>query len=76
MLRRLGWIVSLCIASFGCSHNNSYEQAARFHEDGRRKPVVALTPVFDRSNAEIGWNLSEEFTDHIRQRILKQNSPA
>ncbi|MBI3211996.1 MAG: hypothetical protein HYZ47_04880 [Simkania negevensis] len=50
-----------------------YEQASRFHDDGRAKPSVALVPVFDRSEATVGWNLSEEFTDHLRQRFLKKN---
>ena len=74
MLKRLGWIISLCIATFGCSQNHLTDQATRFHDDGRAKPIVALPPVFDRSGAEIGWSLSEEFTDHIRVRIMKRNN--
>lgn len=74
MFRRLGMIFSLCIATFGCSNNTSQDHTTRFHDDGRAKPVVALTPVFDRSNADIGWSLSEEFTDQIRHRIAKKNS--
>jgi hypothetical protein len=74
MLRRLGWIVSLCIAAFGCSQNHSQDQTTRFHDDGRAKPIVALPPVFDRSDTEIGWSLTEEFTDHIRSRLVKRNN--
>jgi len=74
MLQRFGWMITLCLAVFGCSQHNSGDQATRFHEDGRAKPIVALPPVFDRTEAEIGWSLSEEFTNHIRQRMLKRNN--
>lgn len=72
MFRNLGLIFALCLASFGCSKNVS-EQATRYYDDGRSKPIVALVPVFDRSGAKISWSLSEEFTDHLRQRFLKQS---
>ena len=55
----------------GCTHTDVYEQKTRFHKDGRAKPLVTLVPVFDRSEAAVGWSLSEEFTDHMRQRLLK-----
>lgn len=72
MFRNLGLIFALCLASFGCSKNVN-EQATRYYDDGRSKPIVALVPVFDRSGAKISWSLSEEFTDHLRQRFLKQS---
>lgn len=76
MLRHLGFILTfVCLAS-GCSRSSyeDYEDVARFHEDGRAKPVVALVPVFDCTDAQLAWSLSEEFTDHIKQRFLKKNS--
>ena len=74
MLKRLGYFLALCIATFGCISKNKEDQATRFHEDGRIKPIVALFPVFDRSGTDIGWSLSDEFTDHLRERILNQNN--
>ncbi|NGX50261.1 MAG: hypothetical protein K1060chlam2_00102 [Chlamydiae bacterium] len=74
MLRRLGMVAFLCIAAWGCNNTSASDQYARFHDDGRAKPIVALTPVFDRSGAEIGWSLSEEFTEDIRYRVLKRNN--
>ncbi len=74
MLKRLGPIFALCLALFGCSSNSNYDQVTRFHDDGRAKPVVAFIPVFDRSNAQVGWSLSDEFTDQLRGRLHKQNS--
>lgn len=73
MLRRLFSLFILCMTPFGCSRN-VYEQATRYHDDGRSKPIIALVPVFDRSGAEFSWSLSEEFTDHLRQVFLKKNN--
>jgi len=73
MLKQLGLFFALCIASFGCTKNVN-EQATRYHDDGRSKPIVALVPVFDSSGAKVSWSLSEEFTDHIRQRFLKRSN--
>ncbi|WP_316358173.1 CT253 family lipoprotein [Candidatus Neptunichlamydia sp. REUL1] len=74
MLKRFGLISALCLTLFGCSSNNNYDQVTRFHDDGRAKPVVAFIPVFDRSDAQVGWSLSDEFTDQLRGRLQKQNS--
>ena len=73
MLRQLRLFFTICIASFGCTKNVN-QQASRYHDDGRSKPIVALVPVFDRSGAQFSWSLSEEFTDHLRQRFLKQSN--
>jgi len=67
-------ILTLCLAIFGCSTNNQYDHAAKFHDDGRAKPVVALIPVFDRSAANLGWDLSEEFTDQRRSKLQKKSN--
>ena len=74
MLKRFGLISALCLTLFGCSSNSNYDQVTRFHDDGRAKPVVAFIPVFDRSDAQVGWSLSDEFTDQLRGRLQKQNS--
>ena len=50
------------------------EHTVRFHEDGRKKPYVAILPVIDQSGAKIGWSLSDEFTDSLTQSLLKKNN--
>lgn len=73
MLRTFVWMVFFCMLTFGCGQNHSSGHVT-FHDDGRAKPIVALAPVYDKSCAEVGWSLSEEFTDHIRERLLKQKN--
>ncbi|MEM7174723.1 MAG: CT253 family lipoprotein [Chlamydiota bacterium] len=72
MKRLTGWMISFCFFCCGCTQN-VYDQESRFHNDGRAKPMITLIPVFDMSEAKTGWSLSEEFTDHLRQRLLKTN---
>jgi hypothetical protein len=74
MLKRFGCIFTLCLTLFGCNSTHSRDQVTRFHDDGRAKPVVAFVPVFDRSDAQVGWNLSDEFTDQLRSRFQKHNN--
>lgn len=74
MIKRIGLFVTLCLAFFGCNSNRNSDQVTRFHDDGRAKPIVALVPVFDRSNSNVGWNLSEEFTDGLFSRLQKRNN--
>ncbi len=74
MLKRFGLILTLCVAFFGCVTKGNHETTTRFHDDGRAKPSVAFIPVFDRSEANVGWSLSEEFTDQLRSRLAKRKN--
>lgn len=74
MIRQLGLLIGVALALMGCSSRGNYEQATRFHEDGRAKPIVAFVPVFDRSGSNVGWSLSEEFTSHLKNRFMKRNN--
>lgn len=73
MIKRFGILLSL-FTLLACSSKGSYEHATRFHDDGRAKPIVALVPVFDRSGSDLGWSLSDEFTDSLKNRLTKGNN--
>ncbi|MCB1071769.1 MAG: hypothetical protein H7A41_04100 [Chlamydiales bacterium] len=73
MMKRLGILLAL-FTLLGCSSKGNYEHATRFHDDGRAKPIVAFVPVFDRSESKLGWSLSEEFTDSLKNRLMKRNN--
>ncbi|MCI5052191.1 MAG: hypothetical protein MRY21_03520 [Simkaniaceae bacterium] len=74
-MRKIFALLALCLA--GCYQNNS---AQPFHDDGRAKPRVALLSLYDHSDAQMPWSLSQEFTDEISSKLnyqghlyLKQN---
>jgi len=71
-MKRLGILLPVFFL-LGCSLKRDYEHATRFHDDGRSKPIVAFIPVFDRSESNVGWSLSEELTDRLKNRLIKRN---
>ena len=58
-------ILSVCCLS--CSRR--YDQTTSFYEDGRAKPVVAITSMLDTTSFDVSWNLSEELTGKISQAM-------
>ena len=57
----------------GCSRSQN-EQISRYHDDGREKPVVIVTEVYDRNTTEMPWNLAEDLSCTIRNKLLKKNT--
>ena len=74
--RQLFFFISAWIPLFllsGCGLSKTQIGDVRFHDDGRAKPIVAFVPIIDRSGSEIGWSLSEEWTDLLKNRLFKRN---
>lgn len=58
---------------FSCQHHVEQEQSF-YYEDGTPKPIVAITPVIDHSSQYFEWNLSEELTCSIQERLLQKEN--
>jgi len=59
----------------GCSYNSSEsENITRFHDDGRAKPLVAILPVLDHSGEDFPWNLSEELSYAVYNRVARRGN--
>lgn len=56
------------LAAVSCNRSGS-DEMTRFHEDGRSKPSVAIASMFDTTNFDANWSLSEEITDGITKLI-------
>jgi hypothetical protein len=69
-MRHLTTLV-LGLLVLGCSRSN--DTTARYHEDGRAKPVVAVAPLLDTSSFDVPWSLSEEFTTMLTRQISQTN---
>jgi hypothetical protein len=57
----------------GCEKEQHTSNQARFYENGRAKPIVALVPVIDNSQSDISWNLSDEFTSSVHYRLMQKD---
>lgn len=42
---------------------------ARYHEDGRSKPAIAIASMIDTTSFDCSWSISEELTSMIVQKI-------
>lgn len=58
-----------------CSYNSQEStNITRYHDDGRAKPIVAILPVIDHSGQDFPWNLSEELSYAVYNRIMKRGN--
>ncbi len=74
MRSALPFIAALSLLA-GCSTTSSgSDTITRFYDDGRAKPIVAILPVIDNSGQDFPWNLSEELSYSIYNRVAKRGN--
>ena len=66
-------ILALTALLAGCGRNEPVSQV-KYHDDGRKKPLVAMFDVLDSSEASMPWELSDEFSTELTKRIKKQDN--
>jgi len=52
-----------------CSNSADNSTASRFYDDGRARPVVAISSVIDSTTYDLPWSLSEEITYLIKNQL-------
>ena len=73
-MRKILIVFALALSTFACDAHRYEKQAVRFHDDGRAKAIVTLTPVYDYQNIQLPWNLAEDLTDMIRARLMNKSN--
>ena len=63
----------LAFVLVGCNRTSLAMQSFKYHENAKRKPVVAMLPVICRVDNYLPWDLSEEFTSEIQRRLIKHS---
>jgi len=71
-MKRIGVIVSLALLAAGCNSQRYDKQAVRFHDDGRAKAIVTITPVYDHQEIKLPWSLAEDLTTTIKTRLISK----
>lgn len=69
-MMRSFFLFSICLLFASCQ-NRGENAEIRYHDDGRSKPSIALVSVIDSSGANMPWDLSDELTYSIKDRIRK-----
>ncbi len=54
---------------FVSCNKNSNKQVSRFYDDGRSRPVIAISSVIDSTSYDLPWSLSEELTQLIKDDL-------
>ncbi len=69
------YIALMCLAfiMFSCENTTSFTNVSKFYDDGRARPVVAVTHVVDSTSYDVPWSLSDEFSQLIRDNLA--NNP-
>lgn len=62
-------IVGLSLFTLAGCHHRSHTAQARYYDDGRIKPTIALVPVIDSTEKVCIWDLSKELTQSIAIRL-------
>ena len=65
--------VCLTMLMVGCGRSH-YEQMSKYHDDGRAKPVVVFTSIYDRNGIELPWKLSDDLSFTIKNRLAKRSN--
>lgn len=60
----------LCLSLFGGCCGPYYEDFFPYHDDGTRKPHVALLPVQNGTGQLLPWDLAEELTHYARYETM------
>jgi hypothetical protein len=45
-----------------------------YYDDGRCKPIVAIVPVIDSTDADYCWDMGEELTDLVYESAMEENN--
>ncbi len=69
---RVGVVMCLALLGMGC-YNNGSETALK-QDSVKNKPIVAIVPIIDRSDSDLTWNLSDEFTHSVRERLFLRDN--
>ncbi len=73
-MRKLLLFASVLVALTSCArHTNPMSQQYHYHDDGQAKPQVAIVPVYDRSRANMPWDLSIELSEAFNIKVSESN---
>lgn len=59
---------------YSCTSNHSDKHSIRYHDDGRAKAVVTLTPVYDPQNIRLPWSLASDLSEIIEGKLSKRSN--
>lgn len=74
MMRYIAIAILLLVTFVSCNNSTTTSTVSKFYDDGRSRPVVALSTVIDSTSYDIPWSLSEELTHLIKNQLSTNNN--
>lgn len=65
--------VALSLLFTGCSSPKTRVQACKYHQNARKKAVVAILPVVCKVTHYLPWDLSMELTAEVQRRLISHS---
>lgn len=65
--------IALMLLCCGCTTQNQ-TQDPLYSLNGKLKPHVSLIPLVDHSDSDLSWNVSEEMTTEIENRVVERGN--
>jgi hypothetical protein len=63
----------LALITAGCDDDNTGSTQAYHQAPERTKPIVTIVPVIDNTKNNYDWNLSDELSSSLYERLSQQN---
>lgn len=73
MSRILLSLSALALIAAGCDDDNSNSTQAFHQAPAKAKPIVSIVPIIDNTKSNYEWNLSDELSSSIYNRLGQQN---
>ena len=52
-----------------CYNDSTTHTVSRFYDDGRSRPVIAISSIIDSTSYNLPWSLSEELTQLVKNNL-------
>lgn len=73
MQRAAGLLLGISLILGGCNKGGCSSCSATAETKISNRPIVSFVPLIDHSRNELNWNISQELTQTIRQRLVQKN---
>ena len=72
MQRGAAFLLAISLILGGCNKQGN-DSTALLEAKASNRPIVSVVPVLDHSRNDLNWNVSQELSQTIRERLVQRN---
>ncbi len=73
MSRSILSLVTLALIAAGCDDHSSNQNMALSQTSAQNKPIVSVVPIIDNTRGNYDWNISDELSSCLYERLKQLN---